>query len=164
MTILIEDKLIEMAKMHFDKVPQQLIDRTRRIVIDQWVWDRSEQDAIQKLAFEYSLGISFKPFHVVDFYYGFTRGYKYVKGGKATGANNAPKYVFRALHIISNVPGGEGQWYRNDFKDEDFDGVVAYENDINLAAFNGETMKKIVKGLNLKVGQQNILTILDRLL
>jgi hypothetical protein len=85
MVIHIENRLVEMAKLQFDKVPLQLLDRTQRIVLDQWVWDRNEKDDIQKIAFEYSLGINLKPFHVVDFYYGFTRGYKYVRGGKATG-------------------------------------------------------------------------------
>jgi hypothetical protein len=83
---------------------------------------------------------------------------------KQRGANNAPKYVFRALHVVSNVPSGEGQWYRDDLKDSGFEKVLAYEDSLDLNTFDGNTVRRLVKDLNLKNGQQNILTILDKLL
>jgi hypothetical protein len=160
----VEDRLVEMAKLKVNEVPSQLLNRTTGIVLDQWFLDSKERHDLYKVAFEYDLVIKLQPYQSLEFYYGFTRSYQYAKSGKATGAKNAPKYEFRAIHIISKILGAEGQWYRNDCKDEDFEKMVVYEDHLDLNTLDGNTVRKLVRDLKLKAGQQNILSILDKLL
>jgi hypothetical protein len=168
--IILKEKefhLIEMAKLRPVDIPQRILARTRRLVVDNWWYDKMETRDLYKVGLRLTLTIELNPYQGIDFDYGFIRPYKNIRQGKSTGADNDPKYEFRALHIISSISGAEGQWHRDDFKDEDFEKVTRYEDTINLEVLNSAGVIKIVRDLKLKPSYGsniNILSILGRLL
>jgi hypothetical protein len=171
--IIISEKqqpLVEMAYLPKDKAPKVLSDRTARLVIDKWYYDRSEEiNELGKVAFRFSLGIdSIRGKDIVlDFDYGFIqRTYKYAKGNaKASGAPNNRKWNFCALHLISNVPGAEGQWGRNNFEDKYLEIILTYENDMyKLGGINAQAVSKLVKDFKLTKRYGDILQLCNELL
>lgn len=162
-----EFRLVEMAKLQAPKVPRKILDRTRRLVVDEWWYDRQEVNDLYKVGFRLILTTNLKPYRGVDFDFGFLRPYINVRQGKSTGANNDPKYEFRAIHVVSTVSGAEGQWYRDDFKDNDFDDVILYEDNMDVNTLDAKGVVKVIRDLKLKpaTGSKiNILSILGRIL
>jgi hypothetical protein len=162
-----EFRLFEMAKLKPVNVPRKIVDRTRRLVVDDWWFDRQEMNDLYKVGLRLSLAINLKPYQGVDFDFGFLRPYKNIHQGKSTGAKNDPNFEFRALHVISSIPGSDGQWYRDNFNDDEFEEVIQYEDTVNVNTLDAERIKKIILDLKLKpaTGSNiNILSILDRFL
>jgi hypothetical protein len=169
MTILKEKPfhLVEMAKLQINKIPRKIADRTRRLVVDYWWFDELEANDLYKVGFRLILAINLKPLQKIDFDFGFLRPYKNARQGKSTGARNDVNYEFHAIHVISTIPKAEGQWYRDNFKDSDFEDVIDYQDKINVNTLAAPGVIKIVRDLKLKpsTGNKiNILSILDRLL
>jgi len=162
--------LVEMAVLNSRDIPSALRMRTARLVIDEWYYDKLEKPGdLDKVGFRYSFGVDIKtnPRLVLDFDYGFVnRSYKYTKSNaKASGAPNNRKWEFRALHLISNLPGAEGQWGRNTFNDNDFEKIVSYENKLAKEVItNAKTVEKIVRDFRLQKRQENILQLCNELL
>jgi hypothetical protein len=162
-----EFRLVEMAKLKNPDIPRKIADRTIGLVVDDWWFDENERNDLYKVGFRLILATNLRPYQGVKFDFGFLRPYKNIRQGKSTGTRNDPNYEFRAVHVISTVPGAEGQWYRDDFRDDDFEDTVQYEDDININTLDAKGVIKVVRDLKLKPSVRaniNILSILDRLL
>ena len=172
MVIIKEKKqpLMEMAVLKSRDIPSVLRDRTARLVMDEWYYDRLEKPgSLDKVGFRYSFGVDIRatPPLILDFDYGFiSRSYKYTRGdAKASGAPSNRNWEFRALHLISNLPGAEGQWGRNTFVDKDFEDIVTYENKLaKESVTDAKTVAKIVRDFKLQKQYGNILQLCNELL
>jgi hypothetical protein len=169
--VIVQEKefhFVEMAKMPDRiEIPQSIGNRTRRLVVDEWWYDKNEENDLYKIGIRLILAANVKPFQGLTFDHGFIRAYKNTRQGKSTGADNNPRFEFHAIHLISNIPGAEGQWYRDDFRDADFENVIQYEDDINLNTLSASETNKLIQDFKLKPAtgfKINILSILDRLL
>jgi len=148
-------------------IPKNIINRTPGRPIDEFWYDRNEEGDFYKVGFLMRFGLDTKNKRYLDFYYGFIRPYKYQKQGKSTGAKNDLIYKFRALHLVCTFPRAIGQWYRDDFKDNEYMSIIHYEDAININTLDSTGILNIVRDLKLKPvkgSNLNILSILDRLL
>ena len=166
-----KESLTEMASLIARNVPKAVKARTKGMVIEDSAWfydwaEKPNEATMTKVAFVSSLNGE------MDFYYGFVRPYVWNKGSaKISGAETNPKWDFRVLLLHSKVENKEGLWFKNSFKDSEFEKVYDFEKKlfkVLVKNWNNELLQrgvqKVIQSLSLIPTNKNILQICGDLL